>query len=155
MSIKKVLYRALITPALAHAENEDTQDGFDKTKRRLGKLNDKYYENFEMFLDSAGKKMDVDLTDKLSKFLHRDPRTLENSDIARCIEVLQALRCILGPPMESLIILDRIIWLWENINNDQDVGSITHMELINVFDQATDSGRNIAIVMHEDQCSKR
>ena len=131
------------------------QNGFDKTKRRLGKLNDKYYENFEMFLGSAGKKMEVDLTDRLSKLLHKDPRTLENTDIARRIEVLQALRCILGPPIESLIILDRILWLWENMSNDQDVGSAMHLELLNVFDQATDSGRNIVIVVHEGRSSNK
>ena len=131
------------------------QKGFDKTKRRLGKLNDKYYENFEIFLDSAGKKMEVDLTDRLSKLLHRDPRTLENTDIARRIEVWQALRCILGPPMESLIILDRILWLWENMSKDQDVGSAMHMELLNVVDQATDSGRNIVIVVHEGRSSNK
>lgn len=146
MAIKKVLYRALITPALVRSEAENAElstSGFDKTKRRIGKLNDKAYTSFENFLAVASKKLGFDIYEKLSNFIIIDPRMLAETKIARLIEVLQALRCTLGPAMESLIILDRIIWLWESVGATMDI------ELINVFDQSTDSGRNIAIVIYE------
>lgn len=62
------------------------------------------------------------------------------------LEVLHALRCILGPLVESIILLDRLAWIREELEARKDVVGIK-ADLINLFDQAIGSGRNIAILV--------
>ena len=62
------------------------------------------------------------------------------------LEVLHVLRCLLGPLVESLIVLDRLSWLREMLEDDNS-DSLFDADIVNLFDQATGSGRNIAIVV--------
>ncbi|KAF8635916.1 hypothetical protein AX15_000093 [Amanita polypyramis BW_CC] len=132
--------------------------GTSPTMRLLGRLPDSAYSNWTTFLHVAGQKLNVDLS--ASVMQQRD------SLLERRLEVLHVLRCLVGPLVESLIILDRVQWLKEEwaINDleapvDSDElrklpeivsekqGDTARVEAINLFDQATGSGRNVAIIV--------
>ena len=70
--------------------------------KRLGRLNDAAYRDWEGFLSMAGKKLGLHLTE-----MDRDKR-MESR-----LEVFHLLRCVLGPVVESFLLLDRKIWLRE------------------------------------------
>jgi len=113
--------------------------GATNEMRKLGRLKDIAYQNWETFMDLAGKKMAVDFSSNVSE--------LENErdiGLVRFLEVVHALRCLIGPIVESAIVLDRKVWIDEMYFEERkDVKA----ELVNLFDQATGSGRNIAIVI--------
>ena len=70
--------------------------------RRLGRLNDSVYSDWATFLARAQERLGVRL----------DPTTCEKDAATESqLEVFQVLRCILGPVIESLILLDREEWL--------------------------------------------
>jgi len=122
-------------------------------------LPDSAYADWGTFLAAAGQKLNVDLsaaaTDKRDLLLERR------------LEILHVLRCLIGPLVESLIILDRVQWLKEEwavddleASTDDDgprdsladaipekQGGGARVEAINLFDQATGSGRNVAIIL--------
>lgn len=136
LAMKKVLFRSLISPAIQNNDMIGPQ--------RLGRLKNSVYENFETFLSYSAQKLAFDE----QQFRHDygiDGISLEKSRIARRIEVLHAARCLLGPAIESLLILDRVIWLKEQLGLNGAAAQRVHM--INLFDQNTGSGRNIAIVL--------
>ena len=66
----------------------------------------------------------------------------EDQSRVRQIEVLHTLRCHLGPAVESLIVLDRFLWLSESV-----AGSSGTVQLVNMFDQESGSGRNLGLVV--------
>lgn len=133
--------------------------GTSPTLRLLGRLPDSAYADWATFLAAASQKMNIDLsaaaTDKRNLLLERR------------LEILHVLRCLIGPLVESLIILDRVQWLKEewaiddleaSTDNDgprdsladaipEKQGGGTRVEAINLFDQATGSGRNVAITL--------
>lgn len=75
------------------------------------------------------------------------------------LEVVHVLRCILGPLIESLILQDRYEWIRGELGvvrgkyRADEEGRITvrngnmTIEMVNLFDQATGSGRNVALVV--------
>jgi hypothetical protein len=89
----------------------------------------------------------------------------ERVQLERRLEVLHVLRCILGPVVESWIVLDRTKWVNEELTklgtsdpeagNRKDFGSNKEakrwegmrVDIINLFSQATGSGRNMGIVV--------
>ena len=139
---RKVAWRALLGGLIPQSEPFlqtgvlPQGTGETPTHRRLGKLNDHAYDNWEGFLKIASDKMGVDLL--------RSPR-IDNENERKKMEnrfhVLHTLRCLLGQLVESMILLDRLLFLQEQLNNEMEV------ELVNLFDQATGSGRNVAIVV--------
>ncbi|KAH9933277.1 hypothetical protein B0H21DRAFT_760249 [Amylocystis lapponica] len=142
LAIRKVAWRALLEDRLAQHEGEDSTDSTTiptagqsppEEPRRLGRLNDSAYRDWDPFLARAGLKFGVDLT----KGGRRKDRAMESR-----IEVFQVLRCLLGPVVESLIILDRQQWLAEQLE-----GTMMESQLVNLFDQASGSGRNVAIAI--------
>lgn len=140
IAVRKVLYRALLAPVL-DSLNVKTKNAGLPPAHRIGKLNNKFYKSFETFLEAASQKLGVDVLGRLDDCAKEKVIKLDSTPDARRIEVLHALRCILGPACESLLILDRYLWLEENLQADGvDVG------LVNLFDQST-SDRNIAIVV--------
>ena len=86
--------------------------------------------------------------------------TFDQSSIRR-LEVFHVLRCMAGPAIESLLLLDRYIWLREGLDHDNisssrpDTGKDLfrknglelEVKLLNIFDQKADSGRNVALVI--------
>ncbi|EED78309.1 predicted protein [Postia placenta Mad-698-R] len=140
LAIRKVVWRALLAGILVQvpiplADNNKQADDDDYCPlhlRRLGKLNDSVYDNWDAFLARAGEKLGVDL-------MQGHPRDRETESR---LEVMHVLRCILGPVVESFILLDRLQWLKEELR-----GTGMDVELVNLFDQASGSGRNVAIVI--------
>lgn len=63
--------------------------------------------------------------------------------LASRLAVLHALRCVLGPLVESLILRDRAAWVRETLAGAAGM----RVELVNLFDQASGSARNVAIVV--------
>jgi hypothetical protein len=114
------------------------------TVRRLGKLNDTVYANWATFLGVASERLGWDFS--------ANQGTEYNSLLAGRLEVLHSLRCKLGPVIESLIILDRVDWLKDVLSQIQSgTSNRLQVELVNLFDQAAGSGRNIAIVIAPPQ----
>jgi len=131
-------YRALLSVFLRATQSDNTE-GLDNgaERRRVGKLHDSAYTDFDTFLAAAGAKLNFDFT-ALRKTQFPD---IENTGLVSRLEVLHVLRCILGPAVESLIVVDRLCWLMEVVGEELDV------ELVNLFDQGTSSGRNLGIVV--------
>jgi hypothetical protein len=94
--------------------------------------------------------------------------TSEETELSRTLEVLYVLRCLFGPIVESLIAVDRYLFLQEvtcpqisldeaangDANNEpseprvenQGSGERGKAQLVNLFDQSTGSLRNLALV---------
>lgn len=85
----------------------------------------------------------MDLLSSFKETVAQDPNEAETRHVSRQIRTLHALRCLLGPPVESLIILDRYLWLTEELASD----SALPVDLINLFEQDGGSGRNVALVL--------
>ncbi|EJD02251.1 uncharacterized protein FOMMEDRAFT_147287 [Fomitiporia mediterranea MF3/22] len=205
LAIRKIVYRALATPALSYLTSKDT--GFGEDSLKLGKLNKKAYESFRLYLERAGQKLESSQqfpllshaspsmradsynddydergfvrsdgldakgtgyltsnrgdsmpdfsgseTNLLSVFKHvvgRDPEEAETSSPAILTKALHALRCLLGPPVESLIVLDRYLWLHEELSGTPQL----EVRLVNLFSQEAGSGRNVGIVIGPRNCS--
>ncbi|KAI0060316.1 hypothetical protein BV25DRAFT_977177 [Artomyces pyxidatus] len=165
LSVKKVAYRALLEAFLPSPEDEHHEEVIqgDRSplagsnfKNRLGRLSDSAYTSFPHFLSCAFAKLG---TSSSALPLGSDLRVgitgpcVDSPDfrtMQQRVEVLHVLRCLIGPSVESLILLDRIAWLKETL---QDSGSGAmggtrwDVELVNLFDQAMGSGRNTALLV--------
>jgi hypothetical protein len=170
LALRKVVYRALLQPVLqvAVAQSNVTADpatlperavqpGLGETpgNRRLGKLNDKAYQDWPTFLERATDKLGIDLaavsTSLPDWFTHEAARL----KIESALFVLQTLRCILGPLIETLILLDRRDWIKDELAEMNDRGQEVEVDIVNLFDQATGSGRNVALVIKPHQVRHR
>jgi hypothetical protein len=119
LAIRKIVFRALISPNLRG------------TSIRLGKLRDDACRDFSTFLRAASEKVGSDLS-----YLEHTTENIQDG-LSQRLEVLQTLRCMVGPAIESLIIIDRLIWLHERLDPSFDARAV------NLFD----IGRNVAIVV--------
>jgi hypothetical protein len=154
-------------------EEVKTGSGETPVHRRLGKINDCAYENWEIFLRVAGEKMGVDLSrpglgetkqppshSTSSPFTMtpgkhtREPTENQKPTVSKRrqtesrLAVLHTLRCLLGPLVECMILLDRLLWIREELTDmASGVGSEMDVQLVNLFDQATGSGRNVGIIV--------
>jgi hypothetical protein len=63
------------------------------------------------------------------------------------LQVYWTLRSWLGPPLESLIVLDRFAFLVEGLKGEGAQSGERRVELVNLFEQATGSLRNLALVV--------
>jgi len=117
---------------------------------RLGRLNDRCYASWSTFLQTVEQKLSVKFPKEVfqeeSKGLEDDNA---NFTLERKLEVLHTMRCLLGPVIESAILRDRVQWLMEALTSGTDAQENENVEvkLVNLFDQATGSGRNVAIVI--------
>ncbi|KAF5315094.1 hypothetical protein D9619_007015 [Psilocybe cf. subviscida] len=124
--------------------------------RRLGRLRDSAYTaDWESFLREAGARMGIVFEGRVE-----DRNEIEERKVLETqLETLHVLRCIVGPAIESAILRDRQEWLREALTScphqDRSTGEVgVHeeqetfkVELVNLFDQETGSGRNVAIVI--------
>jgi len=132
---------------------------------RLGKLRDAAYTNWNTFLHIAEERMRVKFsTDEFdpdeTESSHQDhlpdhesnAKKTEREALERTLEVLHVLRCLVGPVVESTVLRDRVEWVREELGSNSVPGTNLksnepRVELVNLFDQATGSGRNVAIVV--------
>lgn len=174
LALRKVTWRALLGKKLRHMPNDSTSPdtqlhlslapgrqlpwsrlpvaktqnfimdevgtGATPEMRRLGRLRDTAYQTWETFLDVAGKRMGVDFS-----ATGEETDTIRELALERSLEVVHTLRCLLGPVVETAIILDRMAWIADNLRAKGRADVQT--SLVNLFDQATGSGRNTAIVI--------
>ncbi|KAL1719681.1 methyltransferase domain-containing protein [Schizophyllum commune] len=148
--------------------------GMRPEMQRLGKLNKRFYDNWDEFVAAAAAKMGFSPAQDLRPGHDPEQRAALESQLS----VLHTLRCMIGPLVESLIVLDRKVWLVEQLNGaggsadggdgsagrsgvELGAGTIegAHaghdpmtVTIENLFDQATGSGRNMAITA---VCSKQ
>ena len=101
LSFRKATWRALLAGIIQ--ERGAAQDT-EMMGRRLGRVNDTAYDSWESFLRVSGDKFGLDLAG-----VERDRET------AGRVEVFQFLRCVLGPVVESFILLDRKLWLQQEL----------------------------------------
>lgn len=137
----------------------------------MGRLRDSAYRDFPTYLQAAREKLGLKDNPmappgspeevKPEYDLSSDLNTGEVF-LSRTLEVLYVLRCLLGPPVESLIAVDRYLFLQEAIYNivngtDTDATPTNQsssesdranggVKLVNLFDQSTGSLRNLALV---------
>lgn len=164
LAIRKVAWRALLAKAIPHAQlsttpvptpasnpnksatvparwsrlptlepAEVTRTGETPKLRRLSRLRDSAYDNWETFLRVSSDRLGLDLH-----------ATAIDPVVGRRVELLHVLRCLLGPAVESTILLDRLCWMQTALQQDKNS---PHVRLVNLFNQATGSGRNVAIVI--------
>ncbi|TFY57015.1 hypothetical protein EVJ58_g7281 [Rhodofomes roseus] len=150
LAVRKVVWRALLqgilekhdassTPSDSHTDLDETAviNGETPALRRLGRLNDSAYVDWETFVARAQDRLGVRL----------DPASCtKDATMESRLEVFQVLRCILGPVIESLILLDREEWL-----RDQLEGTGMDVRLVNLFDQTSGSARNVAAVISPER----
>ncbi|CDO74570.1 hypothetical protein BN946_scf184771.g6 [Trametes cinnabarina] len=124
LALRKIVWRALIQDVLHPPQEASADSGMpggpkvrvqgphdnavtteERRSKRLGRLNDAAYAEWETFAHRVRAKLG----------LHQG--TLERADRARerRIEVFHVLRCIVGPVIESLIMLDRAVWVAEEL----------------------------------------
>ena len=162
LALRKVVYRALLQPVLqvADARSNMTADpptlperpvlpGLGETlgNRRLGKLNDKAYQDWPTFLERATDKLGIDLAAISTSLPDWFTDGATRLKMESALFVLQTLRCLLGPLIETLILLDRRDWIKYELAEMNDCGQVVEVEMVNLFDQATGSGRNVALVI--------
>lgn len=162
LSVKKVVWRAFLSQEMGRQGHHDTvpelwrdkstrhgplsedplQSGDRKkvigvgttpTMRRLGKLNDALYTNWGGFLKVARERLGVDFTGIPAPSL----------EVQNRLSTLHTLRCLLGPLIETFIVEDRMKFLKEGLRNSQ----LQDVRVVNLFDQSTGSGRNMALVV--------
>ncbi|KAJ7718119.1 methyltransferase domain-containing protein [Mycena maculata] len=142
LALRKVVWRAIIGARFAKLHADYERGPLDGTgdrpvMRRLGRLNNTVYTDWKTFAGVAGERIGVDFGP--DNELDAGERALISE-----LEVLHVLRCIIGPLVETLIIMDREQWVKEQL--DSGTGDM-RVEMVNLFDQATGSGRNIALVV--------
>ncbi|KAI0785180.1 methyltransferase domain-containing protein [Abortiporus biennis] len=149
LSIRKVAWRALLEGILTKGyysrENKDHVDDDDQTTsppqhKRLGRLNDAVYEDWSRFLEISEEKLTGQKRDTGDGVTAQLDRVMESR-----LEVFHTIRCFLGPVVESLILLDRVRWIRNSLE-----GTGMKAELVNLFDQGSGSGRNVAVVITSD-----
>jgi hypothetical protein len=117
--------------------------GQTTTSIRLGKLPDAAYtQGWEHFMQVAGKRLGIEWVGTSGEDQKALLSSFRDQALERRIETLHVLRCLLGPAIESTILLDRLAWLREILPTGS---SELKADLVNLFDQTTGSGRNVAI----------
>ena len=123
LALRKVVYRALFGKLASSSS-------IPERLLKIGRLRDCAYSSFENFISEASKKSGIQVSPPLE----------EPIELISCLEVLHALRSRIGPVIESLIIIDRYLYLVENAQ-DSDVFAF------NLFEQDLGSSRNSALVV--------
>ncbi|KIJ54760.1 hypothetical protein M422DRAFT_64012 [Sphaerobolus stellatus SS14] len=141
LAIRKVVYRALFGKlALAGKSPGHADDLQDDRILKIGRLPDTVYTSIETFISEAERKTGTKIQRPIP-VLDDGGDDTEYSELLSCLEVLHALRSRIGPVVESLIIVDRYLYLVENLQGRK-------VAAINLFDQAQGSGRNVVLVVY-------
>lgn len=148
LALRKVAWRALLGGKL-HPSSEppskliDAKTGKTSLNLRLGRLPDRVYRSWTAFAGEAQTRIRVE-----TQSLPVELGVLTDADetSVRRIEIVQTLRYLLGPVVESLIVLDRLKWVEENLDSDAS-GAVGEVRLVRLFDQAVGSARNLAITI--------
>lgn len=134
LAARKVAWRALLSSIVSRSAGErPLLSGRTRELKRLGRLSDTAYRDWDGFLSIAQEKLGAAVAG-----VARD-RVMEGR-----LEVFHFLRCVLGPVVESFILLDRKQWLQQQLAS---LGMPWEVRLVNLFDQGSGSARNVGIVV--------
>lgn len=124
-------------------------DGTGETQemRKLGKLNKAAYTSWDNFLRAAEARMGVVFPESAFESGGGGKDTV----LEKRLETLHTWRCLLGQVVEAVLLDDRLVWIKEQLEETQMSNSF-QCSLVNLFDQATGSGRNVAIVIGPSTC---
>lgn len=128
LAIRKVVYRALLGKLILSQCDPEVS----KTARsiKIGRLPDSAYTTFGKFVSEATRKLDTNL-------IYESCDEVDSS-LKSQLEVLHALRSRIGPVIESLILIDRYLYLVENLPGRT-------IQMNNLFEQNLGSGRNVVL----------
>lgn len=155
LSGRKVVWRALLGKRIGQltAQQGGNHEGTGSTPemRRVGRLNDSAYDDWDTFLKVSAGRLGIDVKELQSK---EEEAECEETKLASQLEILHVLRCLVGPLIESTILLDRVQWIREELHRlnvarpgKERADPEFDVEMINLFDQATGSGRNVALAV--------
>ncbi|KAF4562590.1 hypothetical protein EYR36_003984 [Pleurotus pulmonarius] len=140
-----------ITQRRSAEDGEDESTGSNPVMRRLGRLADSAYRDWDTFLLKVGEKLGVSVQSSLAAIHNGEVCDSRLLPTATQLETLHVLRCLLGPAVETLIARDRIQWVADELANvakgGNDFDDNLTVRCINLFDQGSGSGRNTAIVI--------
>ncbi|BGP35417.1 hypothetical protein JCM10296v2_007255 [Rhodotorula toruloides] len=146
-STLKLAYRARF-----EAEMEAAGVGVDH-ERRVGRIPE--YRSWGEYRERALKKAEGGLTSaQVPALRYGQGAEGEVAEAERWatalfqLRVFWTLRSWLGPPLETLCVLDRFAYLCEGLRDAAGPDELRRrVEIVNIFDQATGSLRNIALVV--------
>ncbi|KAF4581533.1 hypothetical protein EYR38_002862 [Pleurotus pulmonarius] len=140
-----------ITQRRSAEDGEDESTGSNQVMRRLGRLADSAYRDWDTFLLKVGEKLGISVQSSLAAIPNGEVCDSRSLPTATQLETLHVLRCLLGPAVETLIARDRIQWVADELANvakgGNDFDDNLTVRCINLFDQGSGSGRNTAIVI--------
>jgi len=138
LAIRKVVYRALFGKLAAASPSTKiatvSADNSHERPGKIGRLRDSAYISLPMFISQANNKIGADVPVPIDE--ERD----DLDEMTSRLEILHVLRSRIGPVVESLILIDRWLFLAEHL---PDAG----VRAINLFDQELGSARNVALVV--------
>lgn len=149
LPLRKLFYRSRLD-----AELEGFALGYPEQvqqAKRVGRLSDSSFSSYDVFRAKALVKMG------LPQLAHEPLLPFVTSAPADKVDMEQrlffrfcclwTLRSLLGPVIESCILLDRHLYLNAHL---QQEGSTQSSQLIPVFDQTSGSLRNMAFILRQD-----
>ncbi|GJJ15632.1 hypothetical protein Clacol_009910 [Clathrus columnatus] len=128
LAIRKVVYRALLGKLIFSQTDPKSRESVRSIK--IGRLPDSTYATFGNFLSEVERK--------LERSIIRDFENDVDIPLKSQLEVVHTLRSRIGPVIESLILMDRYLYLVENLP-----GRTIRMN--NLFEQNLGSGRNVVL----------
>lgn len=130
--LRKIVYRARVEKLLMDRYGGE----MFKAGKQVGRFNDGAYASWDEYLRRASGRLEIP-HEELLALAGKDGDDVE---LVKRLELLHVLRCMMGPVIESLLVIDRWLYLREELDDDVEV------RMINLFDQRTGSARNIALV---------
>ena len=117
LAVRKVVWRALMEeqlqnlsaghlPTEASKPDSESHTNTARPLRKIGRLNDSAYASWDSFVTAVRGKLGPIDTDLICA-----SRAHSESQVA----VFHVLRCIVGPVIESFILLDRLAWMREEL----------------------------------------
>ena len=158
LSRRKVVYRALLGRLLSQKTPRSSRgvDGIVMDEngegeglnvlggKKLGRLNSSAYASWATFLQQTSFRLGLsDITDPESHPESRR-RPLDEHRLPSRLACLHTMRCLLGPVIESLLIIDRVLYLIDHLDPKWNIRAI------NLFDLASESARNVALVVDKE-----
>jgi len=132
-SLRKIGYRAIY----ARLDRRLAKVGLSRAGERVYRLRKRECETMEGYIAAANRRQNGD-EERLEALLAVRDSMEEEERVMRRSGVLQSLRSVLGPLVESLVLVDRVLALRERCSS---VG------LIALFDELLNSPRNMALVV--------
>lgn len=147
LSLRKLFYRARLEAELQNLEAGHQEQA---SRRRVGRLSDAVFSSYGAFRAKALDKMGLGsaAAQTPAPVLQPGSDVSENAREKRLFFrfcCLWTLRSLLGPVIESYILLDRHLYLLKRHQQNYQLGETA--SLLPVFDQASGSLRNMAFVV--------